>query len=145
MNNLPIELQRLILTQINNNANRASIRAVSKEFKHIIDEDAPITDQTRYTTIHTLGLDKTLSLFLRRSVAAHRKKKLVKQIRTWLAEDKVTFMRHVRFFIHRLHGRKHKKLLTALLGQDYSPSSEKLHVMDAIRAYVDFFIEEKFT
>lgn len=145
MNDLPTELQRLILNKVSNDADRASIRAVSKELKHIIDENSPITDQSRYTSIHALGMDKTLSLFLRRSVAAHRKKKLMKQMKTWLSEDKVTFKHHVHVFVNKLHVRKDRKLLFALHGQEEkgfeSKSVEAKKLLKAVRQYVDSRIE----
>jgi hypothetical protein len=137
MDNLPDELQRLILSKVSDNKDRATIRAVSKEYKHIIDENAPVSDQNRYKTMHALGMDKSLTMFLRRSVAAHRKRKLLKQMRTWKEEEKVTFIHHVAIFMNKLHVRKQRKLLNALHDPEYKSSAEGRGLLDAVRKYVD--------
>jgi len=141
MENLPVELRRVILTKVLNDVDRARVRSVSREFRHIIDDNAPVTDQNRYVTIRALGLDKTLSLFLRRSVVASRKKKLIKQYRTWLREKEVTFIHHVNILVSKLHGRTHKKLLCALHKDTYTPTSNDLGLLDQIRRYIDSRIE----
>jgi len=141
MENLPLELRRLILTKVLNDDDRARVRAVSRTFRHIIDENAPVTDGNRYETIRVLKMDKTLALFLRRSVAASRKKKLIKRYRAWMAENEVTFIHHVNVLVSKLHGRTHKKLLCALHDAKPPKTTSDLGLLQQIRAYVDSRIE----